>query len=180
MYYVVSLLMEAIYIVIYVSEIDECQRLLDNCQQECINTEGSFNCSCNEGFELQDDEHTCEGNKLYQLLCDSLFIIVDLDSECLDSDMCEQFCVRNNITGTENCSCQSGFVLATNLVNCTGKMASLFSNEMVYFFIIDIDECSLTNPCTQYCNNTIGSFECSCRDGFQLHSDKFTCTGTVL
>ena len=108
------------------------------------------------------------------------FLVVDPDSECLDADMCEQFCVRNNITGTENCSCQSGFVLASDLANCTGKMASLYNNEMVYFFIIDIDECSVTNPCTQYCNNTIGSFECSCRDGFQLHSDKFTCTGTVL
>ena len=63
MHYVVALLIEAIYVII-VSEIDECQRLLDNCQQECINTEGSFNCSCNEGFELQDDERTCEGNKL--------------------------------------------------------------------------------------------------------------------
>ena len=75
MYYVVALLIEAIYVIIYVSEIDECQRLLDNCQQECINTEGSFNCSCNEGFELQDDERTCEGNKLLKLLylCASLF-----------------------------------------------------------------------------------------------------------
>ena len=114
---------------------------------------------------------------IYVLPC---FFIVDLDSECLDADMCEQFCVRNNITGAENCSCQSGFVLATNLANCTGKMASLYNNEMVCFFITDIDECSGTNPCTQYCNNTIGSFECSCRDGFQLHSDKFTCTGTVV
>ena len=54
-----------------------------------------------------------------------VLFIVDPDRKCLDAGMCEQFCVRNNITGTENCSCQSGFVLAADLANCTGKMASL-------------------------------------------------------
>ena len=57
-------------------EIDECQRLLDNCQQKCINTEGSFNCSCNDGFILQDDKRTCKGkfSKLMHVLILVLFI----------------------------------------------------------------------------------------------------------
>ena len=43
------------------SDINECQRLLDDCQQECTNTIGSFNCTCRDGFILQDDGRTCEG-----------------------------------------------------------------------------------------------------------------------
>ena len=42
------------------TEINECERLLDNCQQECMNTDGSFNCSCYDGFLLQDDGRSCK------------------------------------------------------------------------------------------------------------------------
>ena len=33
-----------------------------NCSQICVEVEGSFNCSCYSGYELQDDGATCEGN----------------------------------------------------------------------------------------------------------------------
>ena len=33
-----------------------------NCSQICVELEGSFNCSCYSGYELQGDEVTCEGN----------------------------------------------------------------------------------------------------------------------
>ena len=49
--------------------------------------------------------------------------LVDPDRECLDADRCEQFCIRNNATGIENCSCSSGFVLASNGENCTSQLA---------------------------------------------------------
>ncbi|XP_019618512.1 PREDICTED: uncharacterized protein LOC109465602, partial [Branchiostoma belcheri] len=40
----------------------------------------------------------------------------------------------------------------------------------------DIDECETNNGgCAQICTNTIGSFQCSCRDGFGLNTDGFTC-----
>ena len=35
-----------------------------NCSQICVELEGSFNCSCYSGYELQEDEVTCEGMKL--------------------------------------------------------------------------------------------------------------------
>ena len=33
-------------------DIDECELNLDNCEMGCINTIGSFRCSCYEGYEL--------------------------------------------------------------------------------------------------------------------------------
>ena len=36
-----------------------------NCSQICVELEGSFNCSCYSGYELQNDGATCEGNCTY-------------------------------------------------------------------------------------------------------------------
>ena len=42
-------------------DVDECARELDNCAQNCINSVGSFQCSCAPGFRLNSDGHTCNG-----------------------------------------------------------------------------------------------------------------------
>ena len=42
----------------------------------------------------------------------------------------------------------------------------------------DIDECLTDNGgCTQTCDNTEGSYQCSCWNGYELTSDGHTCTG---
>ena len=44
---------------------------------------------------------------------------------------------------------------------------------------LDINECEEDNDgCSQICNNTQGSFECSCRDGYTLDGDGKNCSGT--
>ena len=43
-------------------DIDECKNSTTNdCQQECINTPGSYACSCKSGYLLNDNNQTCEG-----------------------------------------------------------------------------------------------------------------------
>ena len=42
-------------------DIDECQRDTDGCSQICTNTIGSYICSCNSGYRLNTDRHTCNG-----------------------------------------------------------------------------------------------------------------------
>ena len=45
----------------------------------------------------------------------------------------------------------------------------------------DINECDVnTDNCSQLCNNTIGSYQCYCEDGYILDSDEHTCNGIVL
>ena len=43
------------------ADIDECSEGIDNCNQTCTNTEGSFTCGCDDGYLLYSDETTCNG-----------------------------------------------------------------------------------------------------------------------
>lgn len=42
-------------------EYDECAVIEHGCEQECINTIGSFECGCKIGYELHSDGKKCEG-----------------------------------------------------------------------------------------------------------------------
>lgn len=45
----------------------------------------------------------------------------------------------------------------------------------------DVDECLAPNgTCEHICVNTLGSFQCSCRPGYQLHIDGRTCVGQLV
>lgn len=41
-------------------DIDECDEDNGNCEQECLNTPGSFQCRCGSGFQLREDGRTCQ------------------------------------------------------------------------------------------------------------------------
>jgi len=42
------------------------------------------------------------------------------------------------------------------------------------YVILDINECD-NSPCQQHCNNTLGSFHCTCRTGYMAVGTK--CNG---
>ena len=46
-------------------DIDECAEDTDDCTQLCSNDVGSFTCSCNTGYRLASDTHTCNGKTYY-------------------------------------------------------------------------------------------------------------------
>ena len=57
-------------------------------------------------------------------------------------------------------------------------MGSEWFHDNMDLFYIDINECSLSNGgCAQVCNNTIGSYVCSCNAGYNLENDNHTCSG---
>ena len=50
---------------------------------------------------------------------------------------------------------------------------------MLFFLIADIDECTMTcfESENQICNNTIGSYDCFCMDGYQENETGQGCEG---
>ena len=45
------------------SDIDECEEGTDGCDHNCTNTNGSYYCTCMDGYKLESDNHTCTGDK---------------------------------------------------------------------------------------------------------------------
>ncbi|TSK67216.1 Hemicentin-2 [Bagarius yarrelli] len=71
---------------------------------------------------------------------------------------CSQVCQVNSRNHAE-CHCQPGFLLLGDQRTCR-----------------DLDECvEGLHECQQVCENTFGSYRCSCRLGFQLSSDRMSC-----
>ena len=111
------------------------------------------------------------------------FILFHTDiDECIEGSLCEQECT--NTAGSYNCSCYTGYILANNEISCTSKLLIVFfllDINALYFYSIDIDECSLgIDSCAQICRDTQGSYSCSCRDGYTLDSNRSGCNGTFV
>ena len=45
-------------------DIDECSEGTSGCAQSCMNAVGNYSCSCEPGYLLASDEHTCDGQSL--------------------------------------------------------------------------------------------------------------------
>jgi hypothetical protein len=130
----------------------------DNCQQTCINTAGSFACSCLAGFTSSGA--TC----------------TDINECTVNNGGCDTICM--NTEGSFQCSCDGGFEFDTN-GNCVGTYT--FNYIIAYYYdnccFTDINECeSSSNNCQQICTNTEGSFMCSCQAGFTSSTSGATCT----
>ena len=73
-------------IVLFFIDIDECMLDTDECSanSSCVDTEGSYNCTCDVGYVLQDDLRTCLRKcdvllaVLYSVTCSRLSNVVFL------------------------------------------------------------------------------------------------------
>lgn len=48
---------------------DECSKDNGGCQQDCVNTFGSYECQCRSGFVLHDNKHDCKEGKRRRCRC---------------------------------------------------------------------------------------------------------------
>ena len=47
-------------------DIDECKLETTPCDQDCINRNGSFQCTCRPGFALSADRTTCSSTYIFR------------------------------------------------------------------------------------------------------------------
>ena len=78
---------------------------------------------------------------------------------------CEQGCVPNIEPGRNGtCFCNKGYKV-------TGSKQNRCKN---------INECEIWGICSQHCEDSDGSYKCSCQPGFDLQTDNKTCTVTGI
>ncbi|KAL3837566.1 hypothetical protein ACJMK2_022914, partial [Sinanodonta woodiana] len=165
-------------------DINECNttNATHGCNQTCVNTEGSYYCTCNSTFRLHSNGKDCQ----------------DTD-ECLEGTSgCDQVC--NNTYGGYACGCQYGYMYNNTIhrcvqangtlcptKNCTGAHGCT-KNETGHEVCFcrsgyqlnasdvceDVNECQ-KKICSQDCENVEGGFQCKCNKGYTLASDKTSC-----
>ena len=66
------------------ADIDECLSDSGGCEHNCTNTEGSFLCSCSQGYSLADDGFQCIGEfegTYFNSVCGSELHLCSLTSD---------------------------------------------------------------------------------------------------
>lgn len=126
-------------------------------------------------------------------------VFADID-ECKSIDVCVgHICV--NLLGSYRCECQAGYIFNSISRVCEGKQSlpSLHRSKphwipmsavctAVWKFVLTLYHLLDTNECRHYpgrlcahkCENTPGSYKCSCTTGFKLASDGRNCDGNIL
>ncbi|XP_041472517.1 uncharacterized protein LOC121421785 [Lytechinus variegatus] len=158
--------------VVMPEDINECELSTDVCSNgNCTNTDGSYFCTCSEGFQLGNGNASCR----------------DIN-ECLGNHGCNQTCI--NSRGSYSCLCNPGFELdddgftcsdtnecnATDMCsngNCTNTYGSYYCTCDDGFTgtgndsCIEIDECE-SNPCQNgaTCIDGINMYSCTCAPGY--------------
>jgi len=142
--------------------IDECTEGLggrrrrsgeDACPEnsDCIDSDGSFSCTCHNGYEESADTTECIDN-------DECLICYEGSTICL----CGTNTECTNTEGSFDCDCLDGFELNANAHDCD-----------------DIDECAdpgtFTCPEHSTCVNIAGGYECNCDNGYEKNLAEDLC-----
>lgn len=155
-------------------DVDECEDagLCAGVGSECVNTPGSYQCACSDGFDWEDGgcvnvticslcEHMdCQKHDgVYRCACRKDFVVSPADPtkclrKCTERD-CVATCDPNDAS---QCFCLDGYVLD-------------FSNDT--YLCTDINECEV-QMCDHRCENAYGSYTCLCDDGYDL-KENFKC-----
>ena len=142
----------------FLLDINECSEGISGCNQICSNTLGSYTCACQNGYQLDTDNHTC----------------IDIDECAVNNGGCEQNC--HNTNGSSYCSCNRGYTLEYNRKSCSGMPNSKWN--FYNYNAVDINECE-DNTCHHNCVNLVPFFNCTCRSGYRLEKSRF-CTGIAI
>lgn len=93
-----------------VTDINECENNPCAADAECVNTDGSFECRCKDGYELDPIRGCGDVN------------------ECLRSDTCATNAKCINVPGSYKCICPQGFI-GQGRTLCESQSRFLFNHH---------------------------------------------------
>ena len=102
-------------------DVDECLSNNGGCEQVCENLEGYFQCGCDSGYILNDNQLSCD----------------DIDECLVNNGGCDQDC--NNQLGTFLCSCAVGYTLNEDGFTCDDIDECLHTS---------LNDCTAEEPCS--------------------------------
>ena len=153
----------------------------------CVDTDGSFTCSCYAGYRLtESEEERCEVLNHHEQCVDETCVDIDECDTGVHNCPVEYNCYNNDphfkccdTTWDNNCSCPPTYFLGGDQV-CYPIVCR---DGFVYYpegdYCIDVDECTAgTHDCSEelYCVNAAGEYKClPCPAGFELGDDGTTC-----
>ena len=127
--------MECLCVLFYV-DLNECVEL-QPCDQICTNRfKTGYFCSCENGYYLEQNNHTCAGMVLMKpnvskytqtavLAYNSSKVLAFLDvNECVAAT-CAGFCEEDEI-GSYKCGCYAGYILHSDGRSCIGQSKNPF------------------------------------------------------
>uniref|UniRef100_A0A8C4VZQ6 Fibulin-2 n=1 Tax=Gopherus evgoodei TaxID=1825980 RepID=A0A8C4VZQ6_9SAUR len=167
-------------------DINECTSLPEPCKPgfNCINTVGSYTCQrnllmCSRGYHSSEDGSRC----------------IDVDECQTGIHRCGEGQICHNLPGAYRCDCKMGYqydafnracigidwLMAESGSSCCQRQETVVdivllqcSNVFCLFLDTDVNECDST-LCSQECANVYGSYQCYCRQGYQLAEDGHSC-----
>ncbi|XP_052253077.1 fibrillin-2-like [Dreissena polymorpha] len=123
-------------------DIKECAKNPNPCSQSCFETEGSYECACNQtGYQLAEDKTTC-------INCSAGKFGQNCTQTCVCVEANTESCARD--TGT--CTCKAGWI---------GTRCEDDKNEC------STNPCTANSTC----QNTNGSYVCDCNSGYIKSAD---------
>ena len=117
-----------ILILLIFVDINECVTDNGNCSHDCTNTPGSYLCSCNNGYSIDTDGHSCSGN--YQLFSTVFPLEIDINECNTNNGGCDHNCI--NTIGSYQCQCREGYETNNNGINCTGILFIAYYQLLFY------------------------------------------------
>ena len=144
---------------VIILDANECISGDHNCQQTCLNQDGSYTCACQDGYLMNSDMRTC----------------TDVN-ECLQSP-CSHYCTNEPGSNPSLPNLLLSPLLSTSFFNSPAfPFPNFFSPLSSSTFPIN----HLSSPSPPLQNLTYlfmfsGSFTCTCDEGFALNNDRVTC-----
>lgn len=167
----------------YLTDVNECETGVHRCGegQLCYNLPGSYRCDCKPGFQRDAFGRTCIGMGYWSLGSPG-----NKESTRLD--------LSSSLAWTSTDGCPQ--VTPSPLIPCCSPLTALSSCASALCYIpcclptlclllivspADVNECWISpgRLCQHTCENTPGSYRCSCAAGFLLAADGKHCEGTA-